>query len=389
MKKGRDKLLNYSLFFFFVCAPLESISLGESFSLAKLTSIVVIAMWAFNGFPWPKTKMLNAFYILLGYAFLSAIWGIDSANSFTRIITFLIPSVLIAVAMSASIKTKEDVSLYMTGYVIGCIVAAFSGLYYRDAMLNAAIMDSQERLTAFGADQNALAFLMSMGVVCLLSYYSATTAKWGKILSILLMGVFSLVVLSTGSRTGLVLLLAAVSGFLFFQKNKRASFLIIVLIILFIPVIVSFLPESIIDRFAETEQLVSSGDFSDRGSIWERGLEAFWDDNFVLGVGYSNFSNMLMKHFNFRLASHNTYLTYLVEFGVIGVPVFIYVLLVIWQYARKIDGLTRNRFVYFYILPLFAVMFTLETEYKRWIFILGILLESWYNLEKQSNTISH
>ena len=57
--------------------------------------------------------------------------------------------------------------------------------------------------------------------------------------------------------------------------------------------------------------------------------------------------------------------------------------------AKVIGASARFRQMHiFYVLPLFAIMFTLETEYKRWIFILGILLESWYNLEKQSNTIS-
>lgn len=384
----RNKLLNYSIFFFFICAPLESISLGESFSLAKLTAIVVLVMWAINGFPWPRTKMLNAFYVLLGYAFLSAIWGIDQVNSFTHILTFLIPSILVAVAMSASIKTKSEISFYLTGYVIGCVIAAASGLYYRDAMLDQAIIASQERLTAFGADQNALAFLLTMGVACLLSYYSKSTVKWTKIITIGLIGGFLLMILSTGSRTGLLLLLIVVGVYLLSQKRMRGFAFFVLLIAISVPIIINFLPESIVERFLETDQMMSNGDFSNRGDTWAKAIEAFTQENFFLGVGYSNFTTMLRAHFNSNMASHNTYLTYLVEFGVIGVSVFIYVLLVIWQYARKIYRQSRNRFVFFYVLPLFAIMFTLETEYKRWIFILGILLESWYNLEKQSNTIS-
>ncbi len=143
MKIRSRKLLKYSLFFFFVCAPLESISIGESFSLAKLIAIIVISMWALNGFPFPKTKMINAFFLLLGYATLSALWGIDSFNSFNQILTFLIPSIIVAIAISASIKEKQDVFLYVSGYVIGCLIAVVSGLYFRNAMLNYAMMTSQ------------------------------------------------------------------------------------------------------------------------------------------------------------------------------------------------------------------------------------------------------
>ena len=389
MKKRSNKLLKISLFFFFICAPLESISLGESFSLAKLTSIIVIMAWTINGFPWPRTKMLNAFYLLLGYAFLSAIWGIDQFNSFTHIFTFLIPSILVAVAMSSSIKTKNDISFYLRGYVIGCVIAAVSGLYYRDAMLNQAIIVSQERLTAFGADQNALAYLLTMGVSCVLSYYSVTVAKWTKVLSISMIGAFSLMVLSTGSRTGLALLLTVIGGYLLFQKSAKIFFSFMAVLILFIPFVLSYLPESIMDRFMETDQLVSSGDFSNRGDIWSNGLTALSENNYILGVGYSNFKTMIRLFMGESWASHNTYLTYLSEFGIVGVPIFLYVLIVLWKYAHKISQRTGNRFIYLYVIPFFLIMLTLETEYKRWIFILGILLESWYILSKRTNTIAY
>jgi O-antigen ligase len=387
MKKKNIKLLKYSLFFFFICAPLESISLGESFSLAKLTAIIVLLIWALIGFPMPKSKMLDAFYVLLGYAILSALWGIDISNSFNQILTFLIPSILVAVAMSSSINDKDDIALYMIGYVIGCVIAAMSGMYFRNSILNDAITNGQERLTAFGADQNALAFLLTMGIVCLLSYYSSGKSK--KVRAVVLggIGVFLLMILSTGSRTGLVMASIVIAGFLLSQRNFNVFFIFTILIIAAIPFLISYLPQSIIERFMETDQLVSSGNFSDRGDIWSRAIDALSHQNFVLGVGYSNFKTMFKISFGETWASHNTYLTYLAEFGVLGFFVFLYVLIVIWKYARKISKQSGNWFVYFYVIPYLIIMLTLETEYKRWIFILGIMLESWYNMSKKPNNL--
>lgn len=387
MKKRSNKYLKYSLFFFFVCAPLESISIGESFSLSKLTSIIVLIMWAINGFPWLRTKMLNAFIILLGYATLSATWGIDTSNSFNQILTFLIPSILVAVAMSASINEKNDVAFYMGGYVIGCFVAAVSGIYFRNAMLKDAIMTSQERITAFGADQNSLAFLLTMGIVCLLSYYSSEKSQRLRIGVIGGIGIYLLMILSTGSRTGLIMSSIVIAGFLLSQRSFKVFSVFTILVIVGIPFINIYLPQSIIERLMETNQLVSNGDFSDRGEIWSRAIDALFHQNFILGVGYSNFKTMFKISYGETWASHNTYLSYFSDFGVIGFFVFAYVLIVIWRYARKISKQSGNWFVYFYVIPYFVIMLTLETEYKRWMFILGVLLESWYYMSKKTNKL--
>lgn len=385
MKNNSDKQLKYSLFFFFVCAPLESISIGESFSLAKLSAIVVLFMWVIKKCPIPNSKMVNSFYILLGYALLSSLWSIDIANSIHQIIMFLIPSILVSLALSASIKSKEDIRFYLKGYVIGCVIAAFFGFYYRDAVLSNAIIAGQERLTALGADQNALAYLLAMGVACLLSYYLPEKRKWYRMATIALIGAFSLMILSTGSRTGMFILLIVIGGYLLSQKNVKVFFFFVALIAASIPFVLNFLPEAIIERFTETNELVSSGNFSERGDIWLMGMEAFFQENFVFGVGYSNFTNMIHAYFGSNMASHNTYITYLTEFGIIGIFVFLNILVLLFQYAKKISRLTSYPFIYFYVIPLFVVMLTLETEYKRWIFILGILLESWYNMSKKPN----
>lgn len=54
----------------------------------------------------------------------------------------------------------------------------------------------------------------------------------------------------------------------------------------------------------------------------EAGLEALSHENFLVGVGYSNFSTMLRQHFGWQMASHNTYLSYLADLGIIGLVIF-------------------------------------------------------------------
>lgn len=388
-KKQKNNILHISLFLFFVSSPMESVSIWEGFSVSKLSAIIVILAWMIKGFPLPKSKMMNAFYGLLGYSILTIIWSINRANTINQIIMFLIPSLVVSLAMLASIRSKEDIIFYLKGYIVGCLVTAVSGIYNRDAMLSQALYT--ERITALGADQNALAFLLIMGVACLLSYYATETIKWKRIISIIAMGVFAVMILSTGSRTGLILMGTVIGGFFLTQtkRNFGSSFIFGILIIVAAPFIVRYIPDSIWDRFAETNQLVSNGDFSDRGNVWEMGLNSLKQENFVLGVGYSNFKIMIIRYYGEAWASHNTYLSYFSEFGFVGFLVFLYVVYIICQYAYKIAKEFGYKFIYFYIFPFLLIMFTLETEYKRWIFIIGILLESWYYLSKKESAIKY
>ena len=127
--------------------------------------------------------------------------------------------------------------------------------------------------------------------------------------------------------------------------------------------------------------MVSSGNFSERGYIWSAGIKAFARENIVLGVGYSNFSSMLNQHFGWQMASHNTYLSYLVDLGIIGLIIFIIILYRILIVAKRIKRLKNDIYIYAYILPFFMIMFILETEYKRWLFIIGVMLESYLRLQ--------
>jgi O-antigen ligase len=192
---------------------------------------------------------------------------------------------------------------------------------------------------------------------------------------------------STGSRTGIVVLILCF--FMFVIATRQFKILVgsIILIMLGLPILLQYLPESIMDRLFETQELMDDGDFSGRGIIWSSAIKAFGQENYLLGVGYSNFSTMLRLHFGWQMASHNTYLTYLVEFGVLGVGVFIYALIKLLQIARNIYKQENNLFTYCYIMPLLLFMTTLETEYKRWIFVLYVLLFAWNRLKQEEKII--
>ena len=314
------------------------------------------------------------------YATASIIWSIERSGTVNQVVMFLWPSIIVSMAMSYSVRKIDDIYLYLKFFIIGCIIAAISTLMFRDATLAVAEYAGQDRLTAFGQDQNTLAFLLCIGCTIVLDCFKKTTKSLQKYVSMGLLFVFVLVILSTGSRTGLILTFLVFLLYFISSGSIKNFLLVITLVIVLAPFVYNYIPDSIWDRFLQTNDLVESGNFSDRGDTWSAGLSAFKDENFLFGVGYSNFSTMLHKHFGWQMASHNTYLSYLVDFGYIGLFFFLYILFIMSKIVMKIYKQHKDVYIFAYLIPFLIVMFVLETENKRWIFMFGVLFECYYRM---------
>lgn len=372
--------LNIAIALFFLASPIESISVVENFSIAKLSALIVAVACAAHRFKYKRSKMINSFVAMGLYATASIVWSIDRSESLRQVLMFLWPSIIVSIAMYSSIEKNSDIYLYFKFYILGCIIAAVTTLMFRDATLAAAVYEGQDRLTAFGQDQNTLAFLLCVGFTIVLDCFRRNPSPLLRYFCLALLLLFVVVILSTGSRTGL-LLTFLVFALYFVSSGSLKNFLLIIMLIVFLaPVIYNYIPEGIWDRFSQTNDLVESGNFSNRGDVWSSGLRAFKDENFVLGVGYSNFSTMLQKHFGWTMASHNTYLSYLVDLGCVGFLFFLSILLRMGKIVTNMYKQHKDVYAYAYFIPFLAMMFSLETEYKRWIFMIGVILESYYRL---------
>ena len=377
--------LNITIAIFFITASIESIAIFEGFSIVKLSSLLVLVGWLFKGLPLRLSFMLKIFICLAIFATMSILWSIDVSNTITQVFNFLWPSIIVTLAMNASIRNVDDIRLYLFAFVIGAMIATATAFILREATLAIAEYAGEERMSAFGQDQNTLAYLLCVAVTIILDFLRKTNNKILKFISAFILLAFIIAILSTGSRTGVI-----VTGVVFFiyllsNANLKTWLALCLLILLLAPVIYDFIPEATWSRFLETEELVSSGNFSDRGYIWYSGLQAFSRENMVLGVGYSNFSSMLKQHFGWQMASHNTYLSYLIDLGFVGFIIFLVILFKMLSITKRIKKVSGDIYIYAYVIPFFLVMFVLETEYKRWIFMLGIMLESYMRLQYDIN----
>lgn len=380
LKTNINPFLVFVVAIFYFVAPLETVAIFGQFSLPKLLAIVVIAIRVFSARPFKVSKSLNTFIPLLLYATLSILWSINAGNSIRAVFLFLIPSLLVMEAVDISVNSEKEIRIYLWSFVLGSVFTVVLALINRGQVVSDAVIAGEERLSALGQDKNTYAYLVIMSIAIILFYFRQINQKILKYCLIIVLIASVFVVVSTGSRTGLMVLGLIVMLFVFSNGSITSKIGYVIIIVVSILILLPFIPEATIARFSESSELVREGDFSERGSIWLRAVMCFREENWLLGVGYSNFSEMLAQHYSgWKMASHNTYLTYLIEFGVVGAFTFGIVLYAMISCAIRIYRMERNIFIFSFIFPLFVFMFFLETEYKRWIFMIAVLL---FNYEK-------
>jgi Lipid A core - O-antigen ligase and related enzymes len=144
-----------------------------------------------------------------------------------------------------------------------------------------------------------------------------------------------LLTLYTGSRGGLIGFMILVLLFLFLPIPRVKKLYKVLVIMLFIAVAIINVDKMNMERYQTLGHLDQDYNLSDefgREQIWKRGLQIFFE-NPITGVGVTGFSEALG---NMRerenlpsqrwQTAHNSYLLVMVETGIFGVTVFIYLI---------------------------------------------------------------
>jgi O-antigen ligase len=250
-------------------------------------------------------------------------WSPDSETTFRAIRTYVQVTFVLWLAWEFARDHHSQIQL-IRAYLLGCYVT-IAGVYQSfqsgAAYENALGMVAKDRFSLPGSDPNDMALTIAIGL-CLALYLVHTE---GRLMWRLIAGGFVLVapaaVIFTGSRGGVVASIIACCGVLpLFSKGRSGTKPAFAVLIITLVILSSLLiPGETLERISTIGTELNSGDLNGRTILWRGGLRAFVDEP-ILGSGAGTF-HFVVPAGGSKVA-HNTFLSVLVEEGLIGFIIF-------------------------------------------------------------------
>jgi len=228
-----------------------------------------------------------------------------------------------------------------------------------------------ERLMGTFGSPNILAAFLHLYIFLLLYYSRKTTLLFWSIL-----GALYVLIVYTGSITNLsgnLLFIALVSIHNRWYK-KKMFYLLVPIFVFTVTVAVMYKWESISARLStlldlNTFELAPASSISWRFEAWQNYISLLGDDviNWLIGLGIGTQRFIFLFGYPENLTdqfeapgTHNDYLAVLVDFGLIGLAVFLGFLIIVYKRIKKLEKTDAGGFYFRYYF--FSLLFIMVTE---------------------------
>ena len=347
-------------------------------TISRLAGFMVVGVALLYVLMYGRTKEPSLFLIIMVlyvvWQLMSYFWSINPGATFSRTITN-VQLLAMAWLIWELCKSENDRTGLFKAFVIGAFVSIGDMI-----MTYMQGTSPQFRIAAANFDPNYLATTLAISIP--LSYYLINKEQKTIMyfLSLLYMPLALFGIVLTASRGGLVVALVALTviPLTYFSITRLNRVIISAFVGICIIFVMLWLPgnyekiENNIERIAETPQFLKEGDLSYRQVIWSAGWKVF-AENPIVGVGARGFRYGVVEHLYGVKAPHNTYLSVLVDTGVIGIILFLSAFLV--AFLPNINLPPPYRMIY--LVLLLSLMVGLipinwEADKNTW-FILSLL----------------
>ena len=331
------RLAFVSLWIFVFCVPWENATkfsavgtVGRAAGLvAGLVCVVAIALSA--------RIRINAFAItallFFIYASLSILWSPYPDVAFEAIKTgFQLAIMVLLVHQFAN--NSIHVRNFFIAFVLGSLVTALSTIH---AFETAPEIDITYRRFAASGSFNENEIAITMAIAIAMAWHIALTANaWFYRCIVVFIPVGSVASMLTGSRSGFVATMIALSTPLFrisgMSSRGKALVMLGVMPLMAIGLVGisgSIVPEDTLARIgtlAEGRARDDEGGLGGRITIWMTGLEMFAHSNPVIGTGARTFAAHMTAVYGTGDSAHNAFIATAVELGLIGLFLFLLLL---------------------------------------------------------------
>jgi len=376
--------LAFSLVFIFLI-PWEGMVRLPLGTFARFTGLALGAFWLATVVVTGRMRKLSPFQIMVCLFVLwnafSVFWSENPNRSFAHAQTW--GQMLLMVCILWDLYTTQSSLLAgLQAYILGAYVAVGSAVY--NYFTGKVYYTNYQRFSPGETNPDGFGFIMALGIP--LAWYlagSINVSGLGRFLRFINYAYIPAALLGialSGTRTAL---LASVVGMAFGLASltrlrlaaRIAVFLLLASIILFLLPYVQTLKS--FERLGTTGTELTSGDLNNRTNNWSEGLASFVEHP-LLGVGSNMYRsiNTLQKTAEGKV-SHNSYLSVLVELGLIGFILFgIILTIAVVQAWRQPKWQSWFWLTVLAVWGLGAFTLTWEARKSTWLFLSFVIVSA-------------
>jgi len=323
-----------------------------------------------------RFRPLSGFHVLamlfVLWAGLSAFWSIDPNATRARFVTYLQLAVLVWLIWEIG-WSPDRLRALLQAYVLGaCVAAAAIGYNYVSGI---SYWVDRSRFAGLNNDPNELGLTLALGLP--IAWYLSLSQPgrrlaWGWQLYV---PVGAAAILLTASRGAFVAALVALAiiPWALGHLRLRTKAVVYAFAVAWLVLASWIVPSAPLERLAGTRADIAGGYFGGRGTIWRAGLQLVRQRP-IAGVGAGGFGEAIAPiNGGYIQASHDAYLSILVELGIVGLALFLAMMTAALTPLRRLPTLQRRfSIVLLATLAVGSLSLTWESRKQLW-FVLGVL----------------
>ena len=368
----RSIALALSLVFIFL-VPWEGMVRLPLGTFARFTGTILGVFWLGTVLVTGRLRKLGPFQVMVClfvlWNLLSVFWSENPNRSFAHSRTWA-QMFLLVVILWDLYSTRASLLAGLQAYILGAYVAVGSAVY--NYFTGRVYYTNYQRFSAGETNPDGFGFIMALGIP--VAWYLAGSinnhgiGRFLRFVNYVYIPAALLGIALSGTRTALI---ASVVGMAFGLASLTRLRLIarIAIFVLLSSIILFLLPHvqtlKSFQRLSTTGAELTSGDLNNRTNNWSEGLAVFAERP-LLGVG----SNMYRSINSLGKVGHNSFVSVLVELGLIGFVLFSIILGIAFVHAWRQPK--WQSWFWLTVLTVWSIgAFTLTWESRKstWVFL--------------------
>ncbi len=292
---------------------------------AKFTGFVVALLWAatiiFTGRLRKPGPFQIAVCLFVLWNAVSIFWSADADRTATQVVTWLQLLGLVLILWDLY-RTRAALLAGLQAYILGAYISLAGAVF--NYMSGNPFYTHYQRFSPGETNPDGFGFLLALGIP--VAWYLAASegstriSRWLRLLNYAYIPAAFIGIALSGTRTAMI---AAVPGMVYglstITQLRPAPRLAILLFLMSTVIILLsyFQPLRSFQRFSTTYDEITTGDLNRRTPNWRQGFASFAEHP-LAGVG----SNMYRSVNNRGKVAHNSFISVLVEVGLIGIILF-------------------------------------------------------------------